>query len=110
MGLALVTLASTIHAQQADEPIRLAFRIENFSSDHRDALARELNVAGEYRIAFACVPAGILLLERVGAPLNADDLEAMTNTVKHVVPTGRSLTHTPGLSELEAQCAAARNE
>ena len=51
---------------QAQQPERLTLQLEGLTSDHRDAMARDLATSGEARIAFACVPAGIIVLEGAG--------------------------------------------
>lgn len=109
LGLALVLIAGAVHAQQDVEPLRLAFQVDEFTSEQRDALARELQASGEFRIAFACVPAGILVVERSGASLRDEDHGTVAEAVHRHMPHGRPQPGKPSLIELEARCAVARN-
>lgn len=86
-----------------------AFRIQGITAEERDAIATELAISGQYRISFACVPAGILVIEPVDAAPAALSATHATNAIqarvgnKHVEPDPRSL------GELESACANTRN-
>lgn len=62
-ALCFLWIAPCISFAQAQQPERLVLQLEGLTSEHRDAMTRTLSTAGEARIVFACVPAGIVVLE-----------------------------------------------
>lgn len=62
--LALLPIDST--AQRPPDPQgTYVVRVTGLTSDTRDAIARDLKRDNEVRLAYACVPAGILVFESV---------------------------------------------
>lgn len=111
LWLALVLTASIgSHAQQPDAGrARLTLQVDGLTSETRDALSHALERSGEARIAFACVPAGILVIEaRQGqskAQLETRSRDLLTQ--RSTALRSRSIEHT--LAQAEAACAQARN-
>lgn len=109
--LALVVMIGTRTSNaQANDP-RVALRISSLTAEERDALSRDLTAGGRLRIAFACVPAGILILEPVAHDRTADSVRAMAASalIRHVPAERRSDVHLTQ-AEAEALCAEARNQ
>lgn len=104
-----------LHAQTtgdaASEQARIALRIAGLTSAERDLLQHELSRNGGTRIAFACVPAGLLILESTDAGRGADSLRlrAMPGLLRNVAPTRVSEDHIT-LQRAEELCAAQRGQ
>lgn len=89
---------------------RISLRIAGLTSEERDALTRELDGVPGARIAFACVPAGLIVLESTESGRNADTLRlrAMPGLLRNVAPSRISEDHI-SLRSAEELCAEARN-
>ena len=98
-----------VSAQQA-APTSITLRIDGLSTDERDALNRQLIQRGDARIAFACVPAGIIVLQATDAGRSEDSLRlrALPGLLTSVAP-GRIHEEPSTLTEAESICANARN-
>lgn len=96
-------------AQQA-APTSITLRIDGLSTDERDALNQQLTQRGEARIAFACVPAGIIVLQATDAGRSTDSLRlrALPGLLTSVAP-GRIHEEPSTLVEAEQLCENARN-
>lgn len=94
---------------QATEPSTYAVRVADLTNEERDAVVHELALSGQARMAFACVPAGVMVFEptphktHTAARLSATTaLEARTHRER--------ITEVPmSLADAEAACAEARN-
>lgn len=110
LGLVLVLLCIKSQAQTNSlTRERLTIYVEGLSSETRDDLARELKRTGDAHIAFACVPAGIVVLEaRQG--FSRAELESRTNTIlSSRVNTARTRRTDLTIAQAEAACEQARN-
>ena len=95
---------------QSTAPQRVALRVANLTSEERDDLSNDLQKRGDLRISFACVPAGILILESLNPERPADSLRAMAlSALITRLPAQRRTEVALSLSEAEDLCAAARN-
>lgn len=104
--VSLVLVKTKANGQVPDHSHK-TYRIEGLTSNQRDELVKQLEADGDYRIAFACVPAGLLVVEPVnlGQALDASRIEEL------ILP--RSMRSTiravdMDLQTAEASCAAAR--
>ena len=87
----------------------MTLQVRGLTAAMRDGLAQDLKQDGYYKIAFACVPAGILVLEPI---TNAGTRSATVSALPLVYQ--RIDRNTISTSELdrnaaEARCAEARN-
>ena len=106
--LALLPIDST--AQRTTDPQgTYVVRVTGLTSDTRDAIARDLARDNEVRLAYACVPAGILVFE----PVHGGDRE---RTKLSAVPALEQLVRRQDLDEsvidrtrAEELCSQARN-
>ena len=91
----IASLATNHLCAQSTSEHRIALHITGFTSDERDGLSRELAKNGSARIAFACVPAGIIILEPLQQDLNIDSLRlrAMPGLLRSVAPSRISEDH-----------------
>jgi hypothetical protein len=97
------------HAQSS-APNRVALRVADLTSEERDSLSRDLESRGDLRISFACVPAGILILEPVDSSRSAASVRAIAfSALIARLPAPRRTELTLSTSEAEELCAAARN-
>lgn len=96
-------------AQQAPAT-SLTLRIDDLSNDERDALNQQLMQRGDARIAFACVPAGIVVLQATDASRSMDSLRlrALPGLLTSVAP-GRIHEEPVSINEAELICENARN-
>lgn len=97
-----------IHAQTTARHV--ALRVDGLTSEERDQLSADLVQRGDLRISFACVPAGILILEPISPDRSADSVRAMAATALiHRLPVQRRSEVALSLSEAEELCSEARN-
>jgi hypothetical protein len=106
---ALVLLTgSALFAQQPGTPA-VAYVVSGLTASGRDQITHQVDQQGTVRLAYACVPAGILVFEPVNGSARAD----IKRQVEGIMATqlGRaSITEiTLDQQQLEAQCAALRN-
>lgn len=105
---AILCCLTRTHAQT--ETPRIALHVSNLTSDERDALNHDLNDRGDLRIVFACVPAGILILEPVNGERRADQVRTLAAAALNArIPTQRRSEATMSLEEAESRCSTVRN-
>ncbi len=107
----LLACASAEHAcAQSSTDQCIALRIADLTSAERDALSIALTEHGDARIAFACVPAGLIILESTDATRSADSLRlhAMPGLLRSVAPSRISEDHLT-LQHAEELCANERD-
>jgi len=87
---------------------RTVVRVKGLDSRMRDAVVTELGTQG-LRLAYACVPAGILVLEEDARTASGTVLTTSLSAIeKHV--RAKDITVLPiSLQDAEQQCAQARN-
>lgn len=81
--------------------------IDGFTADQRDAIARDLKQDGRFRIAFACAPAGILILEPTSTT-SAWDASAAEGLVRTRISATTIRNSVLDRRTAEARCAEAR--
>lgn len=109
--LSLVALLghAKAHAQSA-EPPAIGIHVNGLTSDERDALSRDLAVQGDVQVGFACVPAGILMLEPTGrAAFTPERQAAAIHVVRARIDGTRISEEQLTRTGAEALCAEARN-
>lgn len=96
-------------AQQAVSHERVTMQVEGLTSATRDALAKDLKRTDEIRLVFACVPAGILVLEsRTGHSRGQLEERGRTAlTARNASLRTRTIGH--DLAAAEMACEQARN-
>jgi hypothetical protein len=88
----------------------MTFHVEGITAAERDAIATELAEKGGSRIAFACIPAGIIVIERIDQGTDeraASSNEAMVRA--RIGSKAMSIDDRP-MAELEEECQNARNQ
>jgi hypothetical protein len=87
----------------------LVVKIKGLTAATRDAIARDIAPQGDLRLSYACVPAGILVLEPTGRTAQP----AMRNLSMPVIERharSRDITELSiNKAQAEEQCAQARN-
>lgn len=108
---AFFTLATMLYSQaQGQGPSRVALRVSGLTSEERDQLNSDLRERGDLRISFACVPAGILIVEPIEQDRSADSVRAMAaSALIRRVPLARRSEVQLTQAEAETLCAEARN-
>lgn len=87
---------------------RTVVHVKGLDSTIRDAVALELGTQG-LKLAFACVPAGILVFEQDARTASGPVLTTSLSAIEEHVRT-KDITILPiSLQEAEMQCAQARN-
>lgn len=96
-------------AQQA-AATSITLHIDGLSTEERDGLNQQLISRGDARIAFACVPAGIIVLQATDASRSADSLRlrALPGLLTSVAPH-RIQEQAVSLTEAEQMCDNVRN-
>ena len=109
--LAFIGIGGILHSQAQVTAPRVALRVTGLTSEERDLLSTDLGQRGDLRISFACVPAGILILEPVSPDRSADSVRAMAAAALiHRLPVQRRSEVALSLTEAEELCSAARNQ
>lgn len=86
-------------------------RIQSLTSEERDALNRQLQAEGSMRVAYACVPAGILILEHDATSRSAAQVrELLLARVESVLPASRIMEANIEQQDAEQRCATARGQ
>ncbi|MBK8339693.1 MAG: hypothetical protein IPK99_06710 [Flavobacteriales bacterium] len=100
-----------LHARpSALTPGRSAFRITGLTSATRDALAQDLALDGGFRIAFACVPAGILVVESTSGPMRQADTDRLLPMLQNRSNQADVIPLALNAADWEAECETARNQ
>ena len=108
--LAFLIIGGILHIHAQTVAQRVALRVEGLTNEERDQLSSDLSQRGDLRISFACVPAGILILEPVSPDRSADSVRAMAGAALiHRLPAQRRSEMALTLNEAEELCSAARN-
>lgn len=95
---------------QSAEASLIGLHINGLTSAERDALAHDLAADGSVRVSFACVPAGILVLEPSARTVSTTERhDAALRTVRQRIPAARISEQAMSLTDAEALCADARN-
>ena len=107
-ALAFATM-QTANAQssiQAQAPVIL--HVEGLTASKRDLINQELEAQGDLRIRYACVPAGILILEPVPGRSISDPQAQVAPIIRRHAPAGRSTELTITIQQAEDRCAQVR--
>jgi hypothetical protein len=109
-SLAILALCGIMQSHAQTTAQRVALRVDGLTSEERDLLSADLGQRGDLRISFACVPAGILILEPVNPERTADSVRAMTAAALiHRLPAQRRSEVALTMNEAEELCREARN-
>ena len=109
IAIVVFIIASTAGFAQAP-PLRYAtLKVQGLTSTLRDELAHDLQRDGQFHIAFACVPAGILILEPTRIDRQVDVQRAVLPLIERRIASSSIRTTTMDRNAAEAQCAEARN-
>lgn len=107
----LLTLAfpGPASAQQpTGEAAELVLRVNGLTSAERDALTRALPADGSVRLVYACVPAGILILDAPHQGSRAAVREQVMPLATKRIATNRITEPAMDRTQAEAQCASLR--
>ncbi|MBL7984988.1 MAG: hypothetical protein JNM91_08320 [Flavobacteriales bacterium] len=105
--IGLIGIAQS-HARTTTPP-RVALRVTDLTPDERDLLNQDLRERGDLRISFACVPAGILIIEAVDSQRSAESVRAMAlSAIISRLPAERRMEVALTQQEAEDLCSAAR--
>ena len=107
--VALILVMVTGLRAQTPTTRSIAYQVSGLSPDMRDHLAQALHQQGTMRIAFACVPAGILVFEPVSGCLRADLQQHVEDLMARELGRSSIAVSTLDRNQLEAQCAGVRN-
>lgn len=107
----LLCISSILNAQNnSASSTSLVLHVDGLTSGTRDAIVQDLTHDGEFRVSYACVPAGLIILESVDPDQSADSvrLRALPRLLRNVEPTRIREDHLT-LEMAEERCAQARN-
>jgi hypothetical protein len=109
-AMLMMAPATALVAQTPDDPAQhIAFHIDGFSSTERDAIAVEIATGGQFRMSYACVPAGILVIERVDGAMDEAGRADAESLVQHHIQARAITPLTTSMADVEAQCVITRD-
>lgn len=89
----------------------MGLRVQSLTSEERDALNRRLQADGGMRVAYACVPAGILILEHDATTRSVAEVrDLLLARTGAVVPASRIIEENIEQQDAERRCATARGQ
>ena len=107
---AMLVLAQAALRAQSPLANAVTFQVNGLTAAHRDAIIQEVTSRGDLRVAYACVPAGILVLEPNGAAMRGS-LRSNAEAVLDQQFGRQAYSQLPiDRQQAEAQCAAVRNQ
>lgn len=110
-ALILILVSDRLQAQTPRQPSSTrAYRVEGLTSDDRDRIARQFAIEGDFRIVFACMPAGIVVIEAVREDKGEAAFLAATTRLRAGVPGRSPVPDDRSMAELEEACSDARNQ
>lgn len=109
LALLLLPCAGAIAQQSAASPERVTLQVDGLTSATRDALTKDLQRNNEIRVVFACVPAGILVLESRSShsKTQIEERGRTALTARNTSLRARTIGH--DLAAAELACEQARN-
>lgn len=111
LTLSIFLLTSAIGSQAQSNPATiLALRVDGLTAQERDALAQDLQNGTGVKLAYACVPAGLLVLAPVDPQSGIDPRGAAAASLARTVTSARIHEETLTQQQVEARCANARNQ
>lgn len=110
LSLILPTTVGGRLMAQVESPQAVAFHVEGLTAEESDAFATELATEGEFRIAYACVPAGILVIEGAAAVIHESDRVRAGDVLQRFIGSRTATTETRSREDLEAACMNVRNQ
>lgn len=108
--IAIVFLQTMAFAQGPSTQREMVLQVRGLTSEMRDGLANDLQREGHYRIAFACVPAGIILLESTDATRRVDQQADLMPVVHRRIDPSAIRSTNMLRRDAEAACAEVRNQ
>jgi hypothetical protein len=96
------------HAQSSTRVRTITVEVEGLTTGTRDAITRDLQHREDLRLAYACVPAGILVFESP-ATVRQDIRDMVTPLLEHRVARQRTRFTDVERNTAEDRCAQARN-
>ncbi|MBL7938776.1 MAG: hypothetical protein JNL43_05400 [Flavobacteriales bacterium] len=105
----VVLFSGKASAQASLDRSAVTLQVRGLTSAMRDGLAQDLKRDGHYRIAFACVPAGILVLEPIaGSGARSNNVSALP-LVHQRIDRNSIVASDLDRNAAESRCAEARN-
>lgn len=109
LALALGLGAACQAQQRTTSHEVVTLHVEGLTSATRDAITRDLGQADDVRVVFACVPAGIIVLEARNGQTKAQVEERSRTLLTSRSTSLRPRTVDQTLAQAEAACEQARN-
>lgn len=88
----------------------LVVQVKSLSSAERDALRQDLATSSNIELAYACVPAGILVFEAKAVMTQADLRSQVFNMVTGRTSSSRAKEISLDRAQVEERCAAVRGQ
>ncbi len=107
--LAFALSIATASAQTDTQRAELTLEVSGLTCAMRDGLAADLRAEGSYRIAFACVPAGIMILEPIGGQRNSNPDATIMPIVQRRAERSSVRRSTLDRNAVEVKCAEERD-
>lgn len=98
---------SALVAQSTSNPL-FTFKVKDLTSETRDRIALELGERGDAHLRFACVPAGILVIEPLHTAARQDVRQHTMNMLLTRTRARDISELSIGIDEAESMCAMMR--
>jgi hypothetical protein len=106
--LAFATMQTASAQRSIQEQAPVILHVEGLTASKRDLVKQEMEAQGDLRMSYACVPAGILILEPVPGRSVGDLRTQVAPIIRRHVPAGRSTELTITIQQAEDRCAQVR--
>ncbi|MBK6626180.1 MAG: hypothetical protein IPJ87_17990 [Flavobacteriales bacterium] len=105
----LLISAVGLHAQ-TNPASTLTLRVDGLTAQERDALTEDLRSGTGLKLAYACVPAGLLVIAPADPLSGIDPRSAAAASIGRTVTSARAHEETLTQQQVEARCTNARNQ
>lgn len=109
LAVVLALGAACFAQQRTDQREVVTFQVEGLTSATRDELTRDLAQANDVRMVFACVPAGIIVLEGRNGQSRTQVEDRTRSLLSSRASNLRARTVDQSLAQAENACEQARN-
>ncbi len=108
VGTILLICALGLQAQTP--PASLTLQVSGLTAQERDALAQDLRNGTGLELAYACVPAGLLVIAPIDPQSGIDVRSAAAASISRTVTSARAREEALTLQQVEDLCTNARNQ
>ena len=109
VSIFLMISATGLQAQ-TNPTTHLTLRVDGLTAQERDALSQDLQNGTGLQLAYACVPAGLMVIAPVDPQSGIDPRSAAAASIGRAVASARVHEENLTQQQVEARCTNARNQ